>query len=205
MRVRGVRGVRVRGTATVRAGAEDREADAPDGAGDAAAVELELGEVRVGGPDDVHPHPCEQVFERVEGQREALVRVGERRHHRIGVRGRELAQRGAERVEPAQLLRGLERAVADVVDAARVRVDRADCAPLVRGEEDDAVVEVARGGARQRLALAVREAGARRVGVHGALSSADGALVGSRALTSSRAVATSRRAREARGGPASTS
>ena len=77
---------------------------------------------------DVHAHALDQRRERVEREREARARVGERFDHGIALgRGAagERGERGVERVQPRELLIVGQLAVADVVDAASERVDRA--------------------------------------------------------------------------------
>ncbi len=71
--------------------------------------------------------------------------------HLTGLRRGEL-DRGL--VEQAQLLVRGERAVADVIDAAREGVDGAHRPSALAREQADAVVEVRRGGARERFAAA---------------------------------------------------
>ncbi len=87
------------------------------------------------------------------GSAEALVGVGQRQHHRISAAAGALpslrsssAEQPCLGVEAAQLLRGRERAVADVVDAPGERIHSAHPAASVGGQQADAVVEV--GGPR---------------------------------------------------------
>ena len=63
--------------------AEDRQADAPDRAGDAAAVDDELVDLLVGDPVDIHAHALDQLAERARRQREALMRVCQRDDHGV--------------------------------------------------------------------------------------------------------------------------
>ena len=80
---------------------------------------------------------------------EAGARIGERPDHGIlagtGAQARQRTLLDRERLE---LARAVQLAVADVVHAARERVDRAHRTALVAGQQADAVEEVARAPAR---------------------------------------------------------
>ena len=128
------------GGRVVRRRAEDRQAHAADRAGDATAVDDQILEALVGGTAHVHAYSFDQIAERRGWQREALAGVCQRDDHEIrAVAWQRLgaaAQTGERErlgVEPAQLLRALQAAVADIVDAPGERVHRAHrAAPVMR-------------------------------------------------------------------------
>ena len=133
--------------------AEDRQAETPDRAGDAAAVHDQLVEGLVLGAANIHLDAVDQIEQSFARERKAPLGVGEGDPHRAAILGLQLRSGIGEQLELA--LGGLV-AVADVVDEARERVNRAHRPALGRGEQPDPVIEVARLLARQRFAVAVR-------------------------------------------------
>ena len=144
--------------------AEDRQAHAPDRAGDATAVEHELVEALVGRR---RRRPCARPRSARPARRAAARSAGARRRaprspRRCGacMRRPRLASSSAQlrrrrRRAARACARDREVAVADVVDAPRERVDRAHRAPALAREQADAVVEVGGLLARDRLAARV--------------------------------------------------
>ena len=111
-------------------GAVDRDAGHADSAGDAPAVAVELGEVRVAVLLGVLQPAVHEVVQRVRRDLVARAGVGERDEHRVLARSR--VERGAQLLQARALLVDRQLAVGDVVHPAGERVDRRDRLPLGR-------------------------------------------------------------------------
>src|SRR3989440_4088151 len=136
-------------------GSINRDASAPDRAGDAHAVSAQLVEIDIARLLRVLDAAIDQRQKRVCRDRESLPGVGERDEHRL------LAGRGVEL--PAKLLQEdallhlRKRPVGNVVHLPRERVDGGDRTPFRPRQQHDSVGEVA--GALPRQALDLRVSG----------------------------------------------
>ena len=138
--------------------AEHPEREAADRAGDAAAVHGEVVEALVALLPAVHLAAGHQLPERLERYRVAGEGVRQGDEHRIvpGVLpGRERVQVPAHPGQRGELLARRRGPVADVVDATGERVQRRHGLTLRRGQQPDAVGEVARLGPGDLLAAGV--------------------------------------------------
>src|SRR5690606_5578638 len=119
-----------------------------DGAGHTAAVDLQVVPGLVGLAAHIHLHAVDQLVEPAEGDREVPGGVRQGDGHRVGVvlldgPGTDPPEQGTGLREPGELDVVRQHAVADVVDAPGEGVQRRHRAPLGRGQQPDAVGEVA--------------------------------------------------------------
>jgi hypothetical protein len=125
--------------------AEHPEGEPADRPGHAPAVVLQLGEGGVADAADVGRAAVDELAERLDRNRESPGGVGQSEQHQVVVwccASRQRPDPAPDVVEGGKLDRRRQRAVADVVDAARERVDRRQGPPLVRRQQRDPVGEV---------------------------------------------------------------